>query len=623
MWIESAGRKRILLGLALWTAAAASGQIQNYYTPTANVTGQLALTQTVDVSPFLLPGSQQVSASRPAEWSPTGARPGRFESFLGAESPRAAFRRMPRIAPALAASASLMAVAAESLGVKFASSGSGFNGISHFDQRNASSGNQFSVEPPSPSVAVANGYVLEGVNNAVQVFATTGKPLIQTISSNQLFGLAPAINRTTGANGPYPTDMRVFFDSDINRWFVLQRAQDVDVSGNSLNTSHIYLAVSQSPDPTAVWNVYVMDTTDAGNPGCPCLSDYVQIGADQFGVYITANEYDTTYFGPVDATILAISKAALGAGGTAPTTYRFNLPLSFGYEFALQPASTPPGASKYLASGGVEYFVSSQAEFSGDSNLAVWALSNTASLRGGLTSLLLTETTVPLTLGDNTLSYVYPYIATQPTGPLPLGSSLEATPFLPFLDGGPDSRVQSVTYSGGRLYAAFPTQVLDSAGNSVVGGAYVIMAPTFRSDVLAARVLKQGYLSVVGNHVLRPAISVDANGVGAVCFTLVGPDYFPSAAFAALDTTYPNAGIIDPTAPSAATVAASGVSPEDGFTAYPPQPTAPVARWGDYSGAVTSTDGSIWMVAEYIPNAPRSQLANWGTFIFQYIPPQQ
>jgi hypothetical protein len=39
-----------------------------------------------------------------------------------------------------------------------------------------------------------------------------------------------------------------------------------------------------------------------------------------------------------------------------------------------------------------------------------------------------------------------------------------------------------------------------------------------------------------------------------------------------------------------------------------------VARWGDYSAAVFA-DGAICMGNEFIPNAPRTLLANWGMFL--------
>jgi hypothetical protein len=594
-------RQFVLLAAVFAVDLSLSAQsAQQYYTATS-VTGQLALVRTVPAvkAASVLASSQQapmIEAETPLQ-VPTflhpnlsGPRPGTGRPVLGSRLIADRLPARPQI---------------QSVPVDPNVSGFGFNGLSHYDQRQANSGNQFSVEPPNPSIAVANGYIVEGVNNAFRVFTTSGTPLTRTLSSNELFGLAPAINRTTGIYGVFPTDMRVFFDQDANRWFVLQRAQDEDAFGNFINQSHIYLAVSQTSDPSGAYNIYVMDTTNVANPGCPCVADFPQIGADQYGIYISANEYNAGSVEFIDATILAISKTALAAGASSPATFRFVIPLATGYEFAIQPAATPPGASHFVASGGVEYFVSSQAAFASDSNVALWALSNTASLQGTNTNLLLTQNTVA------TLPYFYPDVATQRSGPLPYGSSLVPSGPLAYIDGGHDSRILSLCYSGGRLFATFATQVLDDGGHSLVGAGYVILSPTLRNGVLAAAVLKQGNLVVSNNHILRPAISVNSQGRGAIAFTLVGPDYYPSSAFAALDTV---------SAPSIVHIAAPGAFPEDGFTGYPGGSGAGEARWGDYATAVTSTDGSIWMVSEYIPNAPRTQLANWGTFISKYLP---
>jgi hypothetical protein len=196
-----------------------------------------------------------------------------------------------------------------------------------------------------------------------------------------------------------------------------------------------------------------------------------------------------------------------------------------------------------------------------------------------------------------------------------LGSRLET------IDAGyfSDSRVLSVAYSGGRLFVTLASAVLDTNNNQVAGGLYVVFAPTLRNGVLGATPPnKQGYLSATNNHILRPAIAVNSQGRGAIAFTLVGPDYYPSAAFVSID--------ISSSAPSAIQIAGAGVLPEDGFSGYGPIPACPtcsgngIARWGDYSTAVTSTDGSIWLVSEYIPDLPRTPLANWGTFISQYLP---
>jgi len=483
----------------------------------------------------------------------------------------------------------------------------GLLGLTHYDQRNANGGNQFSVEPPNPSIAVGNGMVLEGVNNAVQVYTTSGIALLPAVlSSNQVFGVLPAINRTTGVNGVFPTDMRVFYDQTLNRFFVIQRSQDNDTFGDELDSSHLYMAVSQTGDPTGTYNIYVMNTTNLNNSGCPCYPDYPQIGADQYGFYISSNEFNTTFNNFVDAQIFAIAKSSLAANSAAPTIVQYLLRDISGYEFAIQPVNTPIGASYFIASGGLQYFVSTNGSSSQDSSLAVWALANTASLGSGSPSLTLTRINTPI------LTYTYPGVATEMAGSLPYGSTLSPPGLVANLDGG-DSRVLSAFYSGGRIYTSFSTEAKDELGNNVVGGAYVILSPTFRNNVLAAPVLRQGYLLVQKNHLLRPAIAVTAQGRGAIGMTLTGPSYYPSAAFVPIDTYSTGTSL---------QVVAAGAGPEDGFTGYPNEgfPLTGIARWGDYNSAAVGSDGSIWMTTEFIPNAPRTTLANWGTFISQFIP---
>ena len=480
-----------------------------------------------------------------------------------------------------------------------------FNGLTHADQRNASGGNQFSVEPPNPSIAVGNGFVLEGVNNAIQVYSITGTPLLpRVLASNELFVLTPAINRTTNVRGVFPTDMRTFYDATMNRFLVVQWAQLRDVFGNLLDQSREYFAISQTGDPTGSWNIYTMDTTNPpGESGCSCIPDYPQIGADQYGLYVSSNEFGTSSNQFVHASILAISKASLVAGAGMPTLYRFIIPSTNGFGFAIQPASTPPGGSYFLASGGLQYFLSTQAQFASGQSMAVWAMTNTGSLSNGSPNLSLMQITVP------TLAYTFPDVARQRPGSLPYGSTLVPPGLLEFLDAG-DTRILSLSYAGGRLYATLQTATVDETGRQLVGVAYVIISPTFRSGVLAATVVRQGYLLVSNNNLLRPSIAINAQSRGAIAFTLVGPDYFPSAAFVAIDNSSTGSTI---------QISSPGVLPEDGFSGYPNVgfPDQGLARWGDYSTAVAANDGSIWMVTEFISNAPRTQLANWDTLVAQ------
>lgn len=601
------------------------------------ITGQIALVRTTDLSAVAkgtasapkktttaIAEAAAVSDDEPqAGFENHRALPQRFDAaaaslFADLSAGKAGVKAATRGTPS---ASSFLAAADQALGISNTFSGSGFSGVTHKDQKDAYNVNQFSIEPPSPSIAVGGSYVLEGVNNAVQVFsASGGAPLLaRAVSTNELFGLSPACmnnpltGRCVAPFGPYLTDMRVFYDWSIDRWFVVQRSLDNDAAGNTLSSSHLYIAVSQTNDPTGVYNIYAMDTSNAGNGFfCPCFSDYPALGADQYGFYISSNEYSIAYSQYVDVAILGISKKALAAGSAAPSAYRILARQATGYEFTIFPATTPPGASYFVGENGLEYFVSSILGGGAGSKLTVWALRNTKSVDTDDPQPQLSWNTV------DTLSYINPDRVPQRPGPLPFGATLVPPGQLAYIDAG-DSRIQSVTYSGGRLFAALATQTTDDFANQVAGGAYFVFSPVFRNGSLqSAFILNQGYVKVNKNHLLTPSIAANAKGQAAIAFTLVGTDYYPSAGIVRLSNTMTSQGIVYSLAPTLE-IAGPGSAPEDGFTGYPNVGfvRTGIARWGDYSTAVAAPDGSIWAVTEYIPNAPRSLAANWGTYVMR------
>jgi hypothetical protein len=111
--------------------------------------------------------------------------------------------------------------------------------------------------------------------------------------------------------------------------------------------------------------------------------------------------------------------------------------------------------------------------------------------------------------------------------------------------------------------------------------------------------------------VLYPSVAVNGKGGAAIGLTLVGGDFYPSAAYVRLPATG---------APDSVNVIAAGAAPEDGFTGYVSQADSRTARWGDYSAATADEAGNLWFATEYIPKAPRTALANWGTFIGRITP---
>src|SRR5256714_2138767 len=301
---------------------------------------------------------------------------------------------------------------------------SGFEGLNHYQQRYSRGGNQFSVEPPDQGMCAGNGYVLEAVNDVLNVFdATTGASVLpdntatnivagfprnvnHAVDLNSFYGYPPAINRSTGVRGQFVTDPSCIYDAATQRFFVVVLTLNTNPNGSFTLVNHLDIAVSQTSNPTGGWNIYHTDVTNDGgntggvNPG-PYLGDYPHIGADANGFYITTNAYPWCCNGFSGAQIYAFSKAQLAAGAALvnmqhiDTSGMVNAPSDAGSTqpgFTVWPAQSPGAGNFNLDNGGTEYFMSSNAadeathpkagtggNYVGN-QVVVWTLSNTASL---------------------------------------------------------------------------------------------------------------------------------------------------------------------------------------------------------------------------------------------------
>jgi hypothetical protein len=483
----------------------------------------------------------------------------------------------------------------------------GFNGISHLDQRVADNGNQFSLEPPDQGLAVGNGLVVEAVNNAIAVYDQAGNRLVGPMALNRFFGFPSEVVRSNPAVfGPFLSDPRIYFDKGTNTFFATELEIDTDPATGAFLTgaaarSRFLIAVTH--DPTGTWTVLSNDTTnDGGQFGtCPCFGDQPLIGADANGFYVSTNAFDLATQNFRGAQLYAIPKSALAAGSIA-TVVHFNqlTEADAPFAFSIQPASVPPGGSFVTANNGTEYFVSAlDLNNTLDNRLVIWALTNTASLNTATPTLQLANAVV------NTEVYGAPPSAQQKPGPTPLADASRSHEELVASN---DDRLQQVVFAGGKLWTALNSIVKPDNGPVRVGTAWFILTPASTPGSVSATVAKQGYVVANQENVLFPAIGVNTAGKGVISFTLVGPDFFPSAAFATLDAAS-GAGDIQ--------IAARGALPDDGFTGLG---GARVGRWGDYSSAVADENGNVWLATEYIPNLPRTVNANWGTFVTEVIP---
>jgi hypothetical protein len=516
----------------------------------------------------------------------------------------------------------------------------GWEGLNHYDTRFGSSAknNQYSTEPPDQGLCVGNGYVFESVNSVLAVYSTSGVVLAGPTAINEFYGYGVALNRTTLIAGPDVFDPSCYYDAATNRFFQVASTLLVDSAGNFTGATRVDLAVTASGDPTGTWNLYHIDFPASAD----VFPDYPHVGADANGFYITINNYPFSTDGYNGVDIYAFSKSQLASG-----TASVNLSTTFIPEsqsaFTVWPAQSPGTASFATGSGGTEYLLSSDAVFNNSgssSQLLLWALSNTSSLNS-TPALVLHEATVPVN------TYSVPDPAVQKAGDAPLRDCInDTTLIIPGLGSGcwrfffapqqqpahnevlakldsNDTRMQQVSYADGKVWGALDTAV--SGPNRAGIGWYAITPTLTGAGVLKGKVAAQGTVAAAnGNNVIYPALAVTATGKGIMGFTLVGPSYFPSAAYVALTTA--GAGTIQ--------VARAGGDSQDGFSGYKAFGNPPRPRWGDYGAAAvdgtniwiaseyieTTCDYSTWLSTNFLCGGTRTSFANWSTRISKVAP---
>ena len=544
----------------------------------------------------------------------------------------------------------------------------GFVGLNHYQQRYARGGNQFSLEPPDQGLCVGNGYIVEPVNDVINVYNSSGQSVLpdntatnivggfprnvnHAVDLNSFYGYPPAINRSTGVRGQFVTDPSCLYDAATQRFFVVVLTLDPQVPGPCQGVfscvNHLDLAVSQTSNPTGSWNIYRIDVTNDGtntggvNPG-PYLGDYPHMGADANGIYLTTNAYPWHTNGFSGAQIYALSKAQLAAGAASVTMVHLdtsglvNAPSDAGSTqpgFTVWPAQS--SANQFVTdNGGTEYFLSSNAAdeathpvagFGGNyvsNQLIVWTLKNTSSLNSASPSLSLSNKVLPVG------TYALPPRAKQPgsgTAPgdtVPQGECLnnETTPTI--AGGGcyqllvstavhnltkPEVVTRIDSNDTRMQQVTYANGKLWGALDTAInpdGGAQRAGIAWYIVNPNAGKVTNQGYVGATGYDFTYPAIGVTQSGRGVMAFTATGDLLNPSAAYAGIDAL---AGV------GAWNIVpgGEGAAPDDGFSGYKaqnfPNPIRP--RWGDY-GATAVDGNSIWIASEYIGGA--CNYTDWG-----------
>lgn len=402
--------------------------------------------------------------------------------------------------------------------------------------------------PPDEQIAAGPAHLVTAINTQLDIYSKTGTHLSTTTSATFFSSVL---------TGGFLTDPRVLYDQANGRFFLI--VSEHDATGNTATeTAHILLAVSQTSDPTGVWDKYALnwmgrslDNVDNTWPDFPTL------GVSSTAIYIASDQVAFSA-GVEDEWITVIDLPELLSGSASLTMTRFTDVKTPAGDVTMfvQPALTYGALS-------TEYLISSDAN------------PNAANLHGPVGRAL--HLFKINTAGTPTLTAVDVPVATYGVGPNAVQAG--GTQFL-INTGGP-ALEDGVVVVNGSLWCT--QSVLDSTGTKTVIRWYQI-------DPVTATVQQTGTINGV-DEAYYGAIAVTPANEVSVVYTTSSTTQFASAGYARRTASDPPG-----------TMPTTGVfQAGDGVVGEP--------RWGDYNGISLDPDGStVWGLAEWESNFDSSQI---------------
>lgn len=384
---------------------------------------------------------------------------------------------------------------------------------------------------PDGGVAAGPNHLVYIMNAQIAVYNKAGGAL----QINPFFTFFQSIS-----NFAFIFDPRVVYDSTHNR-FIL-------IAAGTLNNqeSHIFIAVSQTGDPTGNWFKYALDTHVPSPEGTLTFTDFPALGISSTEVYLSASQVPN---GPGTETayvwVLQLADLISGATTLRVTTFPHVKLPNGGNAFTIQPAVM-------YADKGVEYMASTDANPEvGGSSIHLFSIPTTG--------------TPTLTVSD------IPVAAYKPVASAPQPSTTRLTN-----EG--DILVSSPVWRNGSLWVTHA--VADPTGQFPLVRWYEIVTSTHA-------VRQSGTISGAG-AAFMPSITVTGTGATDIAFFTSSSTQFVSAAFAHREASQPLGQM-----PVQAIY-------QPGLSAF----TSGGGRWGDYTAIAADPGGSSsWTLAEY-PASP-------------------
>ena len=461
--------------------------------------------------------------------------------------------------------------------------------------------------PPDMAVAASPQFVLQGVNTQWEVLDTAGH--VQPgwpVSAQNFFG-APNDTLADGtpcdtAHGsqPFLSDPRALYDAADGRFWAaeLQVAgiPALQIASDCPLISVMWVAVSQTSNPSGAWNVYKFNTSLDG----AFFNDYTQIGLNGEAVFVSANMFNFDAKGNFlgfYAELFEANKAQMERGrarftpdaffnlqATGPATAKTGAFLADTVQPAMNLDSSAGPAEKFVDTfDGPDPVSGHFCSRFGDScsGLALWSLANPIAHDSGGPAPTLTAQYVA------TAPYVFPPAADQPGCSHCIDGNDLRIPGTPML-------------RNGILYTAW--------GTAANNGRQSVPAVEWAQIDAATGASTTGYYNFLSDDAAAyPALMPDAQGNVVMVFEHMSDTVFPEVRYivkAAGDNFH-----------------GTGVLLKAGEGNYRPTICGvggAVCRWGDYEAASFDGQGRIWFSGEYAntlnPNPPQFG-RNWGTWI--------
>ena len=408
--------------------------------------------------------------------------------------------------------------------------------------------------PPDTMGAVGPSQIVETLNGSFAIYDKTGN-LLSRIDIGQ-FWLNSGIPFISG----FISDPRIIYDPTVGRWFVTS----IDTGTGLANTANnIYVAVSDTGDPTGTWSGFRF----RGDLGGTTFSDFDTLGIDDKALYISTLNFTGNI--PLTSSIYTIPKA--GLVGPTPNILGLvrneDLPSNQLFANPIQVAvdlNSPDGRVATL-----------QASDNGGSTIN----------KGDI-----------FTFGTNTFVTNLNPIAV-PTYAAPLGGRQPGI-LTPTVENDAARFSSNVVESNGTLWAAHA--VRGTTSNSAIRW--------YQIDANTNVVLQTGLIQAANLDYYYPSVAVNDVGAVVIGFSGSGPNQFISSMAAFGATT------------SGTTTFQSPVVLEAGTATYDVTFGSGRNRWGDYSSTVVdpSDSNKFWTFQERV-----SSLNTWGVQIteidFQHI----